>query len=139
LGPVDLASAPEKRETAATAQLALGNARETIRLLSGLSNPRVLALQAEAYTQLGTYDAARTILDRTGSADEGARLAAWNGDWDLLSTEGAAPWAKAAARVAPAPPSAEGPLAEGLAALDDSAAARAALMELLADVPAPDP
>jgi hypothetical protein len=138
LGQVAPGSAAEERETAASARLALGDARETLRLLGGLSSPQARALQAEAYKQLGTYGAARGIADGEGMAEEGARLAAWEGDWDLLARQGSPIWAEAAARVTPAPPEAAGPLAEGLAALEDSAAARAAIMGLLAEVPAVD-
>lgn len=139
LGPVDPASTPERRLAAATAQQALGNAREALLLLSGLSSAEARSLQVNAYRQLGAYDDARRALVTAGKAEEGLRLASWDSDWAALQTEGAPWWAEASTLVVPAPAAAAGPLAEGKAALDDSAAARSAIETLLAKVPSPPP
>jgi tetratricopeptide (TPR) repeat protein len=139
LGPVTSSAAPEWRMAAATAELALGNARGTLLLLAGLSSPEALALQAAAYQQLGAFDAARQVLTSAGKVDEGNRLASWGGEWDVVKADGASAWAEAATFADPAPTPSAGPLAEGQAALDVSAAARSAISALLAEVPAPPP
>jgi hypothetical protein len=137
LGPVDPVSPPERRLAAAGAELALGNARGTLELLSGLTGPEAQALQASAYQQLGAYDAARRLLTLAGKTEEGLRVASWGNDWERLTSEGTAAWAAAASRVLPAPADVTGPLSQGRAALEDSSAARAAIEALLADGPAP--
>lgn len=139
LGPIDSTAASERRMVAAAAELALGNARGALQLLSGLTGPEVSAQQAAAYQQLGAYDAARQVLDSAGQAEASARLAAWDADWAGLAANGSAKWAEAATRVTPPQSVAAGPLAEGQAALDDSAAARTAISALLAEVPQPSP
>lgn len=139
LGPFNSGATPEWRVAAATAELALGNARGTLRLLSGLGSPEALALQASAYQQLGAYDAARQVLANAGKVAEGNRLASWGGAWEILKADGAPAWAEAAMVLEPAPAPSAGPLAEGQAALEDSAAARSAISALLAEVPALSP
>lgn len=134
LGPVSSTATPEWRMAAATAELALGDARGALRHLSGLSSPEALALQVSAYRQLGAYDAARQMLAGAGKEDEGSQLASWVGNWDVLKTDGTPAWAEAATLVNPAPTPSVGPLAEGQAALADSVAARSAITALLAEV-----
>jgi hypothetical protein len=137
LGPVAADAPPERRTVAARAQLALGNARAALLLLSGLTGAEVPELQAAAYRQIGAFGAARQALTVAGNVEEGARLAAWGGDWGVLADEGTTPWAAASALARPGPTAAAGPLAEGRAALEDSAAARSAISALLAEVPSP--
>ena len=139
LGPVDTSAPPERRLAAAMAQLALGNARQTLLLLTGLSGTEAQALQVTAYQQLGALDAARQVLSRVGQAEESARLATWNSDWDDVKAEGGSAWAEAATIIDPPAVPAPGPLAEGQAALADSAAARSAITALLSEVPPPPP
>jgi hypothetical protein len=139
LGPVGAADPPERRLAAARAELALGNARRTLQLLSGLAGPEDLALQAAAHQQLGAYGAAGLALERAGQADDSTRLAAWDSNWDLLQAKGSPAWADAAALVDPVLAEDAGPLAQGQSALDDSAAARLAIRTLLAEVPPPPP
>jgi hypothetical protein len=121
---------------AAKAQLALGNARAALQLLAGLTDAEVPKLQAAAYRQIGAFGAARQALTGAGKVEEGNRLAAWGGEWGALE-EGTTAWAKESALANPAPTAAAGPLAEGRAALEDSAAARSAITALLAEVPSP--
>jgi hypothetical protein len=137
LGPVDAAAPPERRLAAAEAQLALGNARAAVQLLSGLSTSEAQAIKVSAYEQLGAYDAATQALLGAGRVEEGMRLATWGRDWNALQSEGPPRWAEAARLVAPVPTGPEAPLAAGQSALDDSAAARSAVEALLADVPSP--
>jgi hypothetical protein len=117
----------------------VGNARSTIQLLSGLAGPEVLALQAAAYQQLGAYAAAGQALESAGKVDDSTRLAAWDSNWDLLQAEGSPAWANAAALLEPVFAEEQGPLAQGQAAIVDSAAARLAIQALLAEVPPPPP
>jgi len=137
LGDVKDDAPTERLLVTAKAQLALGDARGTLQLLSGLSDVEAEALKAEAFLQLGAFDAARQALVGAGKAEEGTRVASWGGDWGVLETEGPTVWAEASALVEPAQTEAVGPLAEGRAALEDSAAARSAIAALLAEVPAP--
>jgi hypothetical protein len=136
LGPVAADATPERRMVAAKAQLALGNARAALQLLAGLTDAEVPKLQAAAYRQIGAFGAARQALTGAGKVEEGNRLAAWGGEWGALE-EVTTAWAKASALANPAPTAAAGPLAEGRAALEDSAAARSAITALLAEVPSP--
>jgi hypothetical protein len=137
LGQVEADADPARRVVAARSQLALGNARRTLQLIAGLSNPEVQELRADAFRQLGAYSAAREALVSAGNAEEGTRLASWGGDWSQVQVEGSPVWAEASLRVQPAPTDATAPLAAGQAALSDSAAARAAIEALLAAVQPP--
>jgi hypothetical protein len=122
---------------AARSQLALGNARQTLQLIAGLSGTEVSGLRADAFRQLGAYGAAREALVSAGNAEEGTRLASWDKDWSLVQAEGSPVWAEASSKVQPTRAEATGPLAAGQAALEDSAAARAAITALLAAVQPP--
>lgn len=138
LGTVGQSDSPERRLVAAKAELARKDARKALDLLSDLAGPEALALQAAAHQQLGAFDAARKALDKAGQADSVARLAAWDTDWAVLETAGSPAWAKAASMLWPDPSDAAGPLGQGRAAIDDSAAARLAIKALLDEVPTPD-
>jgi hypothetical protein len=137
LGPVETDGNPALRLMAARSLLALGDAQRALQFVAGLSGPDVLALQADAFRQLGAYAAAREALVSAGNAEEGTRLASWGSDWSLVQVEGSPVWAEASLRVQPPPTEAKGPLAAGQAALTDSAAARAAIAALLDAVPPP--
>jgi hypothetical protein len=139
LGPVSAADTEDRRLAAAKAELALGNARAALQLLDGLSGPDALSESAAAYQQLGAYDAAKQALADAGKPDDGARIAAWDADWTALKVTGGPAWADAAALLDKKPADAAGPLAEGQAAIEDSAAARQAILALLAEVPTPVP
>lgn len=137
LGPVDDVALPERRLIAADAQLALGNARSALQLLWDISTPAAEELKIAAYQQIGAYDAARQALVKAGKVEDSLRLASWDRDWDALQVEGKPRWAEAAGLAVPVRTEGQGPLAEGQAALDDSAAARSAIEALLADVEQP--
>jgi hypothetical protein len=139
IGPVSAADTGDRRRAAARAELALGNARGALQLLAGLSDPDAKSAQAAAFQQLGAYDAAKQALDGAGKPDDGARLATWDADWSALKEMGSPAWADAAALLDPKPGNAAGPLAEGQAAIEDSAAARQKILALLAEVPTPTP
>jgi hypothetical protein len=135
LVPVGPESSDQRRLAAATAQLASGNARVALELLAALSDPAAQEVRVAAYRQLGALDQAREILAAAGKKEDGSRLASWDGNWDVLRLDGAKVWADAAALVGPAALPEAGPLAEGRAALEDSAAARGAITALLAEIP----
>ncbi len=137
LDPVGPADSLERRLVAAKAELATNDARSALGLLSGLAGPEALAVRAAAHQQLGAYGAARKALDEAGQADSVARLAAWEANWSLLEDAGAPVWAEAASLARPVTSGAAGPLGQGRAAIEDSAAARLAIGALLAEVPTP--
>lgn len=136
IGPQDSA---DRKLVAAEAELARGDARQALSLLSGVSGPEADALRARARTQLGDLDGARQSLNAAGDTEAARRLAVWGRDWEDLEQGGSDAWARAAP-YASAPVAADlGPLARGAALLEDSAAAREALAALLASVPPPAP
>ncbi len=139
LAPVSLSDRPEARLLAAKANLASGNASAALDRLTGLSGPDAVALQAEAHQQLGAFDAARAALAVVGRAEDAARLAAWDADWGVVATADLPAWAAAASLLESDLPKTAGPLSQGQAALDDSAAARMAIIALLAQVPSQGP
>jgi hypothetical protein len=137
LGATDASATLERRIATARAQLGLGNAREVLQLLSGADGVEAQGLLVKAYQELGAYEAARRLLVEAGKPEESNRLAAWDRDWDALKAGGSQIWAEASALVEPAQAVAQGLLGEGRDALDDSAAARSAILALLAEVPSP--
>lgn len=139
LGPVGSEDSADRRQLAAAAELARGDARATLTYLAGLSGPTAAELRARALVQIQVLPEARISFDAAGLTEESARLAVWEGDWERLKSGGSRPWAAAAAYVAPPQLSAEGLLARGAALVDDSAAARLAIEELLKSVASPAP
>jgi hypothetical protein len=139
LGPTGPDDSAPRREVAARAELSRGDARRVLVLLAGLDGPGIVDLRTRAQTQLGALDAARQAMDDAGKVDEAARLATWEADWAGLQAGGSDPWSVAAAFATVPKPLALGPLARGEELLADSAAARAAVSALLADIPSPGP
>jgi hypothetical protein len=139
LGPVSLADTDERRLLAASVELALGDARQTLTLVSGLDGAEADLLRAEAQVRLGALAAAQSAMVAIGKPEEAARLAAWEADWSGLLATGDETWA-AAAGLAAAPKVVEGgPLARGSAALESSAATREAISGLLSAIGGPGP
>ncbi|MCU0826415.1 MAG: hypothetical protein MUE52_03180 [Tabrizicola sp.] len=139
LGPVGLSDSEERRLLAARAELASGDARQALTLVTGLTSEEAALLRAEAQAGLGAYDAAKSGLQAAGRTDDAARLAAWEADWAELGAIGSEPWAAAAAYASPVPVPEAGALARGASALDSSSATREAIAALLATVPAANP
>lgn len=139
LGPVSVADGSERRLLAAEAELARGDARQALTLVSGLAGPDAGQVRAEAEIRLGALAAAQSTLADVGLAEEAARLAAWKADWSVLQSGDSAPWAAAADYATASPVPEGGPLARGLAAIEGSEATREAISGLLAAVPVPSP
>jgi hypothetical protein len=138
LGSVTSNDPPERRQLAAEAELGSGNARAAADLLAGLENPAALDLRAQALILLGAYGPAQAALHAAGSKEAADRVLTWQHDWALVGAQGADPWASAARLVDAAAPVADaGPLGQSASLLEDSAAMRAAVAALLADVPVP--
>lgn len=138
LGPIGPEAPTERRLVGAAAELSRGNARQALDHLAGLEGEVAGELRAQAQTRLGFLDAAMASLEAVGKPEEAARIAVWTADWSDVADAAMDPWAKAASMVDPMAPEG-GALARGAALLEDSSAARAALAELLAAVPAPTP
>ena len=137
LGAVGQSDQPARRRVAARAELARGDARAALGLLEGLTDPADETLRALAFVQLGTLPAAREAYDAAGLTEEAQRLLAWEKDWSGLQVDGPVAWAAAAGALSPVTPEGVGPLARGVALLEDSAKARAAVDALLSSVAAP--
>ena len=139
LGPVVVDSPARQRRLAARAALETGAAKSALEHLADLSDPADHELRARAFVQLGQLEEARAAFLAAGLAEEADRVSIWQGDWDTPSERPDGAWRDASARLVPEPPDpAAGPLARGLALIDDSAAARAAIEALLSEVPGPD-
>lgn len=129
----------EKFRVAAMAELARGDARQSLALLAGLNEPEDEALRARAMVQLGQIPAARMAYAAAGLPEEALRLAAWDGAWSELQAAEAPLWADAATAIGPDLPEAAGPLARGTAIVEASSSARASIEALLAGVAIPEP
>lgn len=138
LGPIGPEAPTERRLVAAAAELSRGNARQALDHLAGLEGEVAVELRAQAQTRLGFLEAAMASLEAVGKPEEAARIAVWTADWSDVAGGAMDPWSRAASLVDSTAPEG-GPLARGAALLEDSSAARAALTELLAAVPAPTP
>jgi hypothetical protein len=141
---------------AARAELLRRDARAALRLLAGQPGAEADRLRAEAQLLLGDTRAAAATVAAAGDAAAAERLLWQARDWAAVAATGADPQRQAAAALAlptatvplvlptggddgavtlPLQPA---PLARGRALVEDSAAARAALLAMLAAVPAPD-
>ena len=115
-----------------------GDAQAAADLVAGIATPAAQELEAKALIQLGAYAPAHDALLAAGSADAAGRVLTWQRDWAAISADGDNPWANAArlaTALAPAPDA--GPLGQSASLLEDSAAMRAAVAALLAEVPGP--
>ena len=128
VGPDDSA---DRRRVAANAEFARGDARRAIALLTGLVEPNDESLRARALVQLGYLAEAQIAFLAAGLPDEAQRLTTWEGDWQKLQQEKTPLWSAAAAVVTLNSPQDVGPLARGLALLEDAATTRAAMNALL--------
>ncbi|HEX9858043.1 MAG TPA: hypothetical protein VGA75_06770, partial [Paracoccaceae bacterium] len=137
------------RLLAARAEMKSGDARAVLRLLAGLGEPEAERLKAEARAQLGDPASVPGLFAALGDQQAEQRAARIARDWRPIAERGDDPWRAAAALVqrpgdgkitdagTPATPATlPGPLARSRQALDESAAARATLLALLAQVPA---
>ena len=139
------AATDQDRLLAAKAQMQRHDAREALRLVAGLAGPEADRLRATAQAQLGDPAAAARLFSALGDQPGEQRVARQAQDWALISDHGQNPWQAAARLVAPAPeraaapaaamPRPPGPLALGRQTVAESAAARATLSALLAEVP----
>jgi len=137
IAPVAPDDSADRRRVAAEAEFARGDARRSVALLVGLAEPEDEILRAEALVQLGALAEARSAYLAAGLPEEAQRLATWDKDWQELQAEDSPLWSAAAAVVMPNPSQDGGALARGAALLDDAAAARLAVGELLAGLASP--
>jgi hypothetical protein len=145
------------RLLAARAELMRRDARAALRHLAGQTGPEADSLRAVAQIQLGDSRAAAAAFAAAGDADAAGRALWQSQDWAAVAAANPDPLRAAAAGLAlpaaaappllPAdaggdaallPPRAA-PLARGRALIEESAAARAAVLSMLEAVPAPDP
>ncbi|MDP3961955.1 MAG: hypothetical protein Q8Q26_18155 [Pseudorhodobacter sp.] len=148
--PKGLAPGPatpdQDRLLAAKAQMQRRDAREALRLVAGLTGPEADRLRAEAHARLGDPVTAASLLAALGDLPGEQRAARQAQGWALIADHGQDPWQAAARLVLPAPAgsaaslavapqSIPGPLARGRQTVAESAAARATLTALLAEVP----
>lgn len=139
LGPVRSDRGPEWRVLAARAELARGDARQALTLVSGLADAEALDVRWQAQARLGSLEAAQQTAEAAGLADEVTRLSARRADWPGLAATEASPWAEAAAYAGPSDISATGTLGRGAALLETSVETRAAVEALLSATGPLDP
>jgi hypothetical protein len=115
-----------------------GAAAEALPLLADGTGPEAAALRAEALVALGDTAAAVATLRAENAAPQAAALAWRAGDERLIAAYGT-PLQQSLLPTPPEGPAAEfpGPLASGRALVDDSAALRDAIAQVLAAMPAP--
>lgn len=77
--------------------LANGDGRSALRVMSASLTESDASLLASAYDRLGEYDAAGQILRDAGQNDEALRRDLWQNKWPSSTEGAAAPWAKLAA------------------------------------------
>ena len=140
------AATDQDRLLAAKAQMQRHDAREVLRLVAGLTGPEADRLRAEAQVWLGDPATATALFAALGDGPGELAAARQAQGWALIADHGQDPWLAAARLVLPAPadraatvPVAPqpipGPLARGRQTVAESAAARATLAALLAEVP----
>jgi len=141
------AATDQDRLLAAKAQMQRHDGREALRLVAGLTGPEVDHLRAEAQARLGDPVTAASLLAALGDQPGEQRAARQARGWALIADHGPDSWQAAARLVLPPAPAdsaaglsvaAEpipGPLARGRQTVAESAAARATLAALLAEVP----
>ena len=137
LGTLAQTDPPERRLTAARAELARDNAQGAVTLLAGLDGPEAEELRAVALLQLGDLPAASQALAAAGDEDAALRADLWYGDWSDLDPSAPDAWRAAAEQSRPLPLDDTGLLRRGGKAIDASLAARDAIDALLGSVPAP--
>lgn len=129
---------------AARIALANGDAGAALQALAAGLPDADPDLLAAAYAALGEYDAAASGFEAAGNLTEAERLQRWAGNWvsQTNPAAGAAPppaddpWAAVAGLIGPdAAVAAAPPLQAGLTQLDQSAATRQAIADLLATAP----
>jgi hypothetical protein len=131
-------TAPDtERMLMARIDLARGDGRAVLASLAGRMAPEELVLKAQAEQSLGQPDLASVTWAAAGDPVASLQTAGWAQDWTQVAagTEGA--WQAAAKTVTELPTPVTGPLAQGRALVDESAAVRASLDVLLATVPQP--
>lgn len=137
-------SDPEERLLVAEAELTQRDPRSALRTLAGLEDQGAERLRAAAYEQLGEPEVAAAAFEVAGDSQSRLR-AAWRAqDWALIERDGASPQREAIATLLSDPASvpstsetSDGPLARSARLLEESASARAAIAELLVQLPAP--
>lgn len=139
LDPVGPHDGAEKRQIAAQAEFARGDASQALALLDGLTAPEDHALRARVLVRLGRVSEARDAYQAAGLPDEALRLAAWQGAWPDLQAAQTPLWAGAASDPTPDLPEDAGPLARSAAILEASANSRSSIAALLAGVAEPKP
>lgn len=144
------AATDQDRLLGAKTQIQRHDAREALRLVAGLAGPEADRLRAEAQARLGDPVAAASLLAALGDLPGEQRAARQAQEWALIADHGQDSWQAAARLVVPAradsaatasaaPQPAPGPLARGRQTVAESAAARATLSALLAQVPVVTP
>ncbi|MDR0807837.1 MAG: hypothetical protein LBE86_01690 [Gemmobacter sp.] len=127
--------APEDRRLlAAEIALSARDGDRAMRELAGLDTARADPIRARALLGLGQGGAAAGVFLRNGDRDGAARALRLGRSWRRLAEEGRAPWARPAGMAMGLPDRAglaDKPIAAGLALLEESAQARAALSDLL--------
>lgn len=127
--------------------LAQSDGIAVVQAVAGMEDPALQDLKAQGLTLTGNHRAAADIYHVLGKDDGYWASMALAKDWPVLAEGGPAPWADAAKSLlaVPTPPPPKsgqpepGPLAQAKAIVDTADTTQAAILALLAAVPAPAP
>lgn len=138
IGDVGASDAHGLRLAAANAEIARGDARGALALLSASEDAAAEALRAKALVQLGDLAEAASALSASGDPEAAARLSLWRGDWQAMDDAVPDHWKTAAGQAQPASSDAAlGLLGRGEQTIEASLASRTAIEALLTSVPSP--
>ncbi len=141
IGPQTDATSADDRLIAAKANLSNGQPDASLAWIAGMEDAAAIELRARALSQLGKPGDAAKAWAEIGNDEAALRALGWARNWEDLSKSDASAWQAAAglldAVANPVGADAPGPLARGAALVADSAAARATLTDLLANVLGP--
>ena len=125
---------------AARVALANGDARAALRRLAAAPPEAGAEVLGASYAALGAYAEAAQTYETAGNAAEAERVQRWNGVWPSAPAAEGDPWASLAALLAdPGDAATQPPLQAGQSRLDQSAATRQAVADLLQTAPAVPP
>ena len=138
IGPVSTADIADRRLVAARAQLGLGDAKATLKLLEGMNDAESASLRADALLQLDDLPDAASALLAAGKPEEALQVELWQGKGPSAEADVPFVWKNPALSPSTIAPDGEsGLLGRAAASVEASMASRAAIEALLQSVSQP--